>query len=112
MRKSNFLYQPPFLGDLFFGALMTYGVDFYRTQTGMAPLTASTLLVLWLLLTIFFNLAGLLMVALIERSLTNEKSTTTDKAIVEVIPLPEINSEILNQEKADSFWSMTEAGYE
>lgn len=88
---------------------MTYGVDFYRTQSGMAPLTASTLLVLWLLLTIFFNLAGLLMVVLIERSLTNEKSTTT---VVEVIPLPEINSEILNQEKADSFWSMTEAGYE
>jgi hypothetical protein len=63
-------------------------------------------------MTILFNFAGLLMVALIERSLTNEKATTADKAIVEVIPLPEINHEIPDQEDLDSFWSNPGAGHE
>ncbi len=112
MKNSNPLYLPPFLGDLFFGALFTYGVEVFRTQSGIAPLTASAALVLWLLSTILFNFAGLLLVALIDRILTNGKATTADKAIVEVIPLPEINPEFLNKEDADSFWSMTEADYE
>lgn len=112
MKSSNPLHLTPFLGDLFFGALLTYGVDVFRTQSGMAPLTASAALVLWLLSTILFNFAGLLLVALIDRILTNEKVTTADKALVEVIPLPEINPEFLNKEDADSFWSMTEADYE
>ena len=112
MKRSNPLYLPPFLGDLFFGALMTFGVDVFRTQSGLAPLTASETLLLWLLLTILFNLAGLLLVALIDRLLTNEKATTADKAIVEVIPLPEINYEIPDEEDVDSFWSIVEAGNE
>ena len=112
MKRSNPLYLPPLLGDLFFGALLTYGVEVFRTQSGMAPLTASATLVLWLLLTILFNFAGLLLVALIDRTLTNGKATTADKAMVEVIPLPEINPEFLDKEDADSFWSMTEAGCE
>ena len=112
MTKSNFLHQPPFLGDLFFGALMTFGIDFYRTQSGMAPLTASTTLVLWLLLTIFFNFAGLLMVTLIDRILTHESAATADKLLVEVRPFPEMNPEIPDEEDVDSFWSMTEEAYE
>ncbi len=112
MKNSNPLYLPPFLGDLFFGALFTYGVEVFRTQSGMAPLTASATLVLWLLLTILFNFAGLLLVALIDRILTNESATTADKALVAVMPLPQINPEFLDEEGADSFWSMTEVGHE
>ncbi|MCC6606210.1 MAG: hypothetical protein IT327_23590 [Anaerolineae bacterium] len=112
MKNSNPLYLPPFLGDLFFGALFTYGVEVFRTQSGMAPLTASAALVLWLLSTILFNFAGLLLVALIDRILTNESATAADKALVAVMPLPEINHEIPDEEDVDPFWPTSEAGYE
>jgi hypothetical protein len=110
--KNNHIHLPSILCDAFLGALFTYFIDFFRTQAGRPDLSASETLILWLLLSILLHLGGLLMVALIDRLLTNQNPTADSKMLVEVMPLPEINDEFQYKEDNDPFWSTVEADNE